>query len=264
MIYVLFILIVLCGFFVGMWYKERKHNQETAEKIRMQTALVKNMVHDMRSPLKSVCSLAEIISNEALYLSKDEKLNISDQMQYSANLIATHLDEIVSFTDGYLRSENRVLSEDFFSPNFLLKRCIDCCEGSKMYKDGIVIRLMKTVPDNFFIKADKHLLELIINKLLVNACKYTEHGEIRLGCNANLYVNSVVFYIEDTGTGIPKERKDYMFTWMENPVYIEENITTEQDLSIVQSLAMRMGGIIRLDDRYVDGTRFLIVLPNKV
>ena len=51
---------------------------------------------------------------------------------------------------------------------------------------------------------------LILKKLLSNALRYTEKGEIHFGYQS-LYPVSVQFYVSDTGNGIPKDKLGHIF-----------------------------------------------------
>ena len=67
---------------------------------RMKRAFLNNVSREIRTPLKSVVEMAGVLSKEDLYLSKDEKRNIADQLQYNANLIGTFIDEVLVFTEA--------------------------------------------------------------------------------------------------------------------------------------------------------------------
>ena len=67
------------------------------------------------------------------------------------------------------------------------------------------VRLILDDSPNVSLHTDRHKLMLILKKLLSNALRYTEKGEIHFGYQS-LYPVSVQFYVSDTGNGIPKDK----------------------------------------------------------
>ena len=85
-------------------------------------------------------------------------------------------------------------------------------------------------------------------------------GDITLGCHLGESPNLLVFYVQDTGgTTIPEDRKASIFDWFDNP---DENCEpTEFDLSVAQRLAEKVGGYLRYDELWTQGTRMEFTLP---
>jgi signal transduction histidine kinase len=103
------------------------------------------------------------------------------------------------------------------------------------------------------------MVELVLNKLVYCACRFTKQGEISIGCRCDETRRQLTFCVQDTGGGIPEDRKAYVFRWFEEPdVKVEE---TEFDLSVAQRLASKIGGYLRIDETYTRGTRMEFVLP---
>ena len=100
-----------------------------------------------------------------------------------------------------------------------------------------------------------------MNKLILNSCRFTEEGSITLGCNTSERDGQIVFFVEDTGGGIPENRKNNLYTWFDDPEDMADE--AELDLSICQRLAQKIGGALELDELYAKGTRMLLILPLK-
>ena len=102
-------------------------------------------------------------------------------------------------------------------------------------------------------------VELVLNKLVFTACKFTKEGEVAVGCRLLEANRQLMFFIEDTGAGIPQDRKAYMYTWFEQPEGMADD--TEFDLSVAQRLASKLGGYLQLNESYQKGTRMEFILP---
>ncbi len=254
MIYVLVILVLAClGCVVAM---KGQHVKLSAyrKSDKMKTIFMKRLCSEIRTQLHSVSGLAEIISKDDLYLSKDEKKDISSQIQYNTGLITTLLDEATVFF-----SEDKAghrMEDDHFSPNLLCQRCIDA--NRSQVHEGVRLIFRRNLSDSFFVSADVHLVELIMNKLISTACKFTMQGEVSVTCKSTSpYL--LTFYVEDTGCGIPEGRKGNVFSWFDEP---DESVDiTEYDLSIAQRLASKLGGFLRMDEKLKKGTCIAFTLP---
>jgi len=255
MIYVLVILVLAClGCVVAM---KGQHVKLSAyrKSDKMKTAFMKGLCSEIRTQLHSVSGLAEIISMDDLYLSKDEKKDISSQIQYNTGLITTLLDEVTVFFSDDKNGGHRLVN-DHFSPNLLCQRCIDA--NRSQVHEGVRLIFKRNLSDSFFASADVHLVELIMNKLISTACKFTMKGEVSVTCQSTSpYL--LTFYVEDTGGGIPEGRKRKVFTWFDEP---DETVDiTEFDLSIAQRLASKLGGFLRMDENLKNGTCIAFTLP---
>ena len=226
---------------------------------RMKRAFLNNVGREIRTPLKSVVELSNVISKEDLYLSKDEKRDIADQLQYNANLIGTFIDEVLVFTEA--DTEGHQLQEEMFSPNGLCIRCLEANMHSIFHRQAVKLNFKRELSDEFFMKSDRHIVEVILNKLILNSCRFTEEGSITLGCNTSERDGQIVFFVEDTGGGIPENRKNNLYTWFDDPEDMADE--AELDLSICQRLAQKIGGALELDELYAKGTRMLLILPLK-
>lgn len=247
--------LVLCFLLVGM----RRQLTELRRVGRMRKAFMLNIRHEVRAPVNSLHMLAKTVSKEDLYLSKNEKRDIADQMEYNANLINTLVDEALLFTD--INAEGHPLHDDLFSPNALCRRCLEANMYSIYHRQAVKLNFKRHLNDEFFFKSDRHLVELVLNKLILNACRFTEQGDVTVGCTLSENEGFLTFYVADTGGGIPQNRLSSIFTWFEAPDRAADE--AELDLSICQRLAQKLGGYLEHDNRVTRGTRMMLVLPLK-
>lgn len=222
------------------------------------SAFISNLSNEIRTPLLSMRRQTETLSREDIFLSKDEKQTISGQMEYNVNLIATLLDEMMSISGC---GEGHEISDVGFSPTQMCLRCVTSNQNNTYLSPGVKLRLNKEMSDGVFVRSDVHVVELIVNKLIITACRFTKEGEIVVGCNMTENPECLTVYVRDTGTGIPSNRREAMFDWFDNPVTTLPGAETEFDLSVTQHLAMKLGGLVRLDETYTKGTRMTLVLP---
>jgi len=261
MVYGVIIIVLLLAMAVCM-YRLWKLNQEMKEMLkgdRMKHAFLNNISQEIRTSLKSVFALSETVSKEDLFLSKAEKHDIADQMKYNSNLIGTLLDEVLVFMDA--ENEGHQLKDELFSPNALCRRCLEANLQSIYHQQAVKLNFKRELSDEFFFKSDRHMVEVILNKLIMNACRFTEKGAITVGCNTSERIGQLLFFVQDTGNGIPKARMNNIFSWYDQPDDIMDK--AELDLSICQKLAQKLGGVLEVDPLEQKGTRMLLILPLK-
>lgn len=232
--------------------------KETSKSEKMQKAFLTNIHHEICVPLKAVKGMAEVVGKEDLYLSKNEKRNISDQLNYNANLVETLMDEVMMFTES--SNEGHQLHIESFSPNALCRRCLEANMYSIYHRQAVKLNFKRELNDEFFVKNDLHLVELVLNKLILNACRFTEVGEVMVGCNISEHTDRLTIFVEDTGNGVPENRRNNLFTWFESPDDVADEV--EIDLSICHKIIQKIGGKLYMDDNYQRrGTRFVLILP---
>ena len=253
---ILVIALVAAGFRIVSLQKKVREVQKGDH---IKRAFLRNIGHEVRTPLKAVQALASTVGKDDLYLSKNEKRDIADQLEYNTNLIGTLLDEVLLFTDS--ESEGHQLHDDSFSPNALCRRCLEANMFSLYHRQAVKLNFKREMNDEFFCKSDRHVVELILNKLILNACRFTEEGEITVGCNTSEHVGRLTIFVMDTGMGIPENRLGNLFTWFDEPDNMKDE--AELDLSICKRLAEKLGGTISHDTTYEQGTRLLLILPLK-
>ncbi len=248
--------VVLAVLLVSLRNLAQRHgNQEKAAQI--QEGFLQHVSDEIRQQLKQINELAATISQEDLYLSISEKRDISEQLQYNTHLIATWLDETMLFANE--PQEGHQLKLESFSPNGVCRRCLESNMTSIYHRSAVKLHFRRELSDGFFLNSDRHLVELIVNKLVVNACRFTEQGEIVVGCNTTEHAGKLTISVSDTGGGIPTNRRNRLFSYFERPDDVKDK--AELDLSICQRIAEKLGGELLYDEHYQFGTRFMLVLP---
>jgi CheY-like chemotaxis protein/anti-sigma regulatory factor (Ser/Thr protein kinase) len=113
------------------------------------------------------------------------------------------------------------------------------------------------------VHTDDVRLQQILSNLLDNAVKFTHQGSIRLGCR-KYKKNKLLFYVSDTGIGIPKDKQHIVFDSFRQ---VDESFTrtfegTGLGLAITRKLVERLGGHIWLESETGRGSTFYFTLPD--
>ncbi len=114
----------------------------------------------------------------------------------------------------------------------------------------------------------------MVNNILLNAFRYTEHGKITLDVRpdpdnyAGTDTNQIMirFTVIDTGVGIPEDKQETIF----NSFEIGEKVMTKRlsgsgvGLTISKYLVEKMGGKIWMESEVGKGSTFFVAIPYTV
>jgi len=149
----------------------------------------------------------------------------------------------------------------------ILQELYELYEPKKINKNTkCVIALKLTIEPNLKdikIKTDGQRLKQILNNLLDNSFKFTQKGSIEFGCK-QYSLTEVLFYVKDTGIGIPKNKQEIIFDSFrqaEDSYQTREYGGTGLGLSIVKGIIKLLNGKLWLESEVDTGSAFYFTLP---
>lgn len=100
--------------------------------------------------------------------------------------------------------------------------------------------------------------------MLDNAVKFTREGSIHYGCNENH--EKMIFYVDDSGIGIPDDQKEIVF---EKFRQLDESAKrkyggTGLGLYYARKIAEMMGGHLWFESKDKGGSIFYFSVPKKI
>jgi signal transduction histidine kinase len=96
-----------------------------------------------------------------------------------------------------------------------------------------------------------------LSKLLDTAAKFTTQGSITL--RLSLDDGQMHFSVIDTGPGIPKDKKDFIFERFSKLDSFSQGIGL--GLAIARMIADRLKGTLTLDTNHTGGSKFDLIIP---
>jgi CheY-like chemotaxis protein/anti-sigma regulatory factor (Ser/Thr protein kinase) len=127
---------------------------------------------------------------------------------------------------------------------------------------GLKYFVTNSLPANIkYFQTDRNKLESIISNLIKNALKFTLSGSVEFGC---LYEpDNLVFFVKDTGIGIPAESLDSVF---DRFVQADMSLSRSQEgsglgLSIVKAYVEVLRGKIWVQSAPGKGSTFSFSIP---
>jgi PAS domain S-box-containing protein len=237
--------------------KEEKIKAQESD--RLKSAFLANMSHEIRTPMNGILGFTNLLKNPKLEGSMVQQY--VEIIQKSSNRMLSTINDLMDISKieagqvDVLYSETNIntILIDLFS--FFNKEATD---------KGLHLSLTnKLSPQDAEIISDEEKVNAIITNLIKNSIKYTNQGSIEFGCYKK--ENHVVFYVKDTGVGIPEDRHEAIFDR-----FVQADIEDTQvyegsglGLSISKAYVEMMKGRIWVESKEGIGSTFYFKLPFK-
>jgi len=211
--------------------------------------------HDLRDPISSIHSIAEILKEENI------KLNSNEIIEYSDGIIKLS-DKLLGLLKNLLnvnRIESGSYNYSFEKINlFSVAEEIALMYKSNAEEKNIQIRI-ETEGKPLNIMADKYSLEQILSNLISNGIKFTYPGK-KVFVRISAKDKKVIMEVEDEGQGIKPAEMGKLFEKFakisSKPTGGE--LSTGLGLSIVKKLTEIMKGTIAVESEPGKGTKFTL------
>ncbi len=256
---VVLLLILLAALSYILWAR-RRHMRElrtaydrVLEADKLKTAFIRNVTHEVRTPLNIISGFAQVIADPELVTDIEERKQLAAMMQKNTSLITTLIDELLELSLNETTTAT-VQKVDDIKVNATLRKLVD---DNKAHLSPETQMLMESeLTDDYKIRTNEEMFKRIVGSLLDNAVKYTPEGVIRL--KASVDSRQLTLVVEDTGRGIPKEDAERIFERFVKLDAFKEGLGL--GLPLARMVAERMGGSLTLDADYHEGARFVVKL----
>jgi PAS domain S-box-containing protein len=237
--------------------------EQAEESDKLKTAFLHNMSHEIRTPMNAIMGFSDLLIKQYNNKPKLEKFSeIINQRCNDLLDIVNDILDIAKIESGQLpvNMEECNLHDLFTELTSFFKEY-----QKRMGKQQIRFSLHAHYNSSeCVIVTDKVKLKQIFINLISNAFKFTDKGIIEGGCKINDN-NILVFYISDTGMGIPTDKQKLVF---ERFAQLKQGTNqaiggTGLGLSIVKGLVNLLGGELWLESEPDKGSTFSFTIAYK-
>jgi signal transduction histidine kinase/HAMP domain-containing protein len=214
------------------------------------------MSHELRTPLSVIGGYVQALSIGIAGEISPEQRKITEKISFQSNELLRMINEILQV--GSLQAG----SVQAYFGNTNLFDLFRNLQGTfdALRKDSTV--LIWDIPDDMpTVKTDGDKLKHILQNLIHNAMKFTEHGSVTI--SARCFHDSVVIAVKDTGIGIEKEKLPVIFDMFRQ---VDSSHTRSHGgvgvgLFIVKKYVELLNGKIEVESSPGHGTTFTLTIP---
>lgn len=228
---------------------EAKNKAEVSD--RLKSAFLANMSHEIRTPLNAIVGFSNLLVDTD---SPEEKREYMRIVEENNDLLLKLISDILD-----LSKIEAGTFEFNYGPMNVNQMCREIVQslGLKVQDKSVELRFGEH-RRHCHIVSDKNRLVQVITNFINNALKFTCEGSITLGYRTT-DDDSILFYVEDTGAGIPEEHRRTIFDrFVKLNSFVQG---TGLGLSICKSIVEQMGGTIGVDSEVGRGSRFWFTVP---
>lgn len=242
--------------------KETKARREADIAFNAKGKLLSLLSHEIRTPMNGVIGMATLLTGT--HLNDEQREYANTVLDCSTNLL-TNVNEIL-INDMLDFSKVDTESVELGNKKFDLRNCIeevmDIFAG-KASDAGIELLYQIDVDVPLQITGDYKRLQQVLINLLENSLNATKKGEVFLSVNliSNVAASGHLqpgFTVTDTGSGVPQNKLNQLFTGALPANYSTQNkeISKGFGLVICKRLVEQMGGQITMENRPGHGCSF--------
>lgn len=232
---------------------ERKRNFIELKKVNFELDnFVYHASHDLRSPLRSILGLTNLLKYDGLSKSS---LNIVNKVESAINRLDRLVTDLLTFSKNSRTNSDKVII-DF---DQLIRECIENVPSE--YQSDVILNYDISEEAHFY--GDRTRISVIINNLLVNSFKYQKAEATDKQINIQIKVSKrfLQFIITDNGEGISVENQEKIFDMFYRASESSEG--SGLGLYIVKNVVETLKGNIFMTSDKAEGTSFEIKIPNE-
>jgi cell cycle sensor histidine kinase DivJ len=216
------------------------------------------MSHELRTPLNAIIGFSDMLTNDALALAPERKLEYTKLINDSGRHLLSVVNGILDMSK--METGNFEITPEPFAPAPAIASCCDLL-ALKAQEAGValVTRIAARLPE---LMADRRAFNQILINLVSNAIKFTPRGgrvTVSTACDGA----RLAIAVEDTGVGIGADdlpRLGEAF-FQARASYDRRHDGAGLGLSIVKGLVRLHDGDTNISSQLGEGTRVTVRLP---
>jgi signal transduction histidine kinase/DNA-binding response OmpR family regulator len=240
--------------------REAQEASQAAQQAK--SSFLANMSHEIRTPMNAIIGFVDLARNENDSAKRDEYLSIAAA---SGDHLLSIINDILDFSKAEA-GELTLETIDFDLHHMVSDTMHMVCQ--KAIDKGLETYCVVDDSIGFYVEGDPTRLRQILINLLGNGIKFTKQGSVgvRVGIVDDWDgIKIIQFSVEDTGIGIPDDKKDIIFKSFSqaDAATTREYGGTGLGLAICKTYVEKMGGTLWIESEVGRGSNFIFQVPFK-
>lgn len=234
-----------------------KAKEKAEESDRLKSAFLANMSHEIRTPMNGILGFANLLKESVL--TEEKKMEYLNIIEKSGARMLNLINDLIDISR--IEAGETEIFNSSTNLNELLEEVYAFFKPEAERKN-IQLSLNNSLIENKInLIIDREKLFAVLANMVKNAVKYSYEGEIEIGCR--MFKRQILFYVRDTGIGIPDEKQNVIFNRF---IQADENIKKAYEgsglgLAITKAYVEMMGGEIWLESSPGEGSVFYFTIP---
>jgi PAS domain S-box-containing protein len=210
--------------------------------------------HDLRQPMQTIRLLNAALLKTVPDASTRELLEQQEQAIGSMTRLLNALLDISRLESGAIEPiKSDVRLEEVFEE---LRTELSSLAKTR----GITLKIERST---WVVSTDRTLFSQLLQNLLGNALKYTDHGSV--GISSQIDDEALTITVEDTGIGIPADKLERIFDeYYQVDTHGTKRMGVGLGLAIVKEVARLLGFAVRITSKVGKGTQASVRIPRQV
>jgi signal transduction histidine kinase len=241
---------------------ETERNEALNKAIEMKDKFLSNVTHELKTPLTVINSAIQAMKHICRDDLSDKSIGFLNSIQQSTNRQLKLVDNLLDIT--LINAGYNTMHKEYLDIEEFVRKVTESTRSYAMQK-GIKLSFYSPIGEKFIV-TDGPKLEKILLCLLSNAVKFTPKGEtieVSLSIKEAGSMDSVCIMVHDTGIGIPADKQEMIFEVFGQ---VDNSLSRQTEgtgigLSLATMLTRIIGGEIKLESTFGEGSTFSVVLP---
>ena len=215
------------------------------------------IAHDLKSPFNSILGLSNLLVEQIQEKNFDGIEEYAKIIQKSSTTVFNLLMNLLEWARS--QTGRMEFSREYIELGALINEVIELSNESAHQKS---ITIIKELPRNLLVFADKAMINTILRNLISNAIKFTHPGG-QIIVSAEKKLDELKISISDNGIGIKKEAIGKLFRIDENNIRMgtQNEIGTGLGLILCKEFIEKHRGKIWVESEIGKGSKFSFTIP---
>ena len=235
----------------------RKSEGKLKEANSTKDKFISILAHDLKSPFSSLMGFSELLMDEAENFNNEKIKRFVNNISETSSSTYAFLEELLEWA----RSQRNMVAFDTENIQLIqiVEECISLLSNLSKAKN---IEILRAVPRELYVVADRNMLKTILRNLVSNAIKFTaKSGQVKIA--AGIKQSFIEIIVSDTGIGMNTNTIQSLFKIGETKSGkgTEGERGTGFGLLLCKEFIEKQGGTIEVESESGKGSNFRFTMP---